>query len=445
MKICLINPKYQDGQRAHRIPLGLSYVASILLKEGHEVKGYNLDVDQEPVYSTFDVVGIYVSTPMIKEAKRLISNIIKLHIPIILGGPHISASEDLLEGYQVIGIKGEGEYAFPKALKKLREGMISGMVREPVPDLNALPHPAKRVFDHGNYKNKSFAYGAIVASRGCPFNCKNCQPGLKKISPYRVRKPELVVAEMEELYYMNQVKDFSFEDSELIISKQWTLRFCDELIKKFEGKNITFQGNARLHQLDDEVLSRLKKAGCRRLGVGIESGSQRVLDNCLNKDINLGKDILNLNKIRNHGIESQVWIMIGIPGETEEDIRQTIELTKNLNVSTVEINIATPWPGTYFYDEAKKLGWLMEGEYDEKRKSYFLTPYLTPQRVEELFEEFKEEMQKAGWIKWSHETNTFAKDPSTWTVLKLALKKFNRGDICKEDFRIFKNWIGGRK
>ncbi len=221
------------------------------------------------------------------------------------------------------------------------------------------------------------------------------------------------------------------------------MSFCEAIIKQFKGKKIKFQGNARLDQLDEEVLSNLKKAGCRRLGIGLESGSQKILD-ILDKDINIIKDLPNINKIKKYGIESHVWVMIGIPGETEKDILETIEMTKNLDVSSVEINIATPWPGTYFYEDAKRKEWLIKSEiqeFDEKKKSFFKTPYLSPEKVQELFEEFKAELKKEGWIQWSHESNTFAKKPPFKEIFKKALKKLRRKEIYWSDFSILKDWI----
>lgn len=463
MKICLINPKYEAGQRAHRVPLGLSYIAAVLKQNGYEVEGYNLDVDPEPDYSKYDIIGVYVSTPAIKEVRELITRIKKAKLgdinwELVLGGPHLSANQDLAKEFMAIGIEGEGEMPFLQIVKTFEKGShvfshIPGVFYEDINgfkytpkagpcNLNELPIPARELFDHGNYKDRSFAFGAIVASRGCPFKCKNCQPGLNMISPYRNRKPELVVDEMHTLYTNYAVKDFSFEDSELIISKPWTLRLCDSIINKFNGINITFQCNARLHQLDEEVLAKLKEAGCRRLGIGVESGSQRVIDECLNKQIKLEADLPNLSKIKEHGIESQVWIMIGIPGETEEEVRQTIDMAKNLDVTTIEINIATPWPGTYFYSESKEKGWLIESEeMDEKRKCFFSTPYLKPERVQELFEEFKKELESSGWIKWSHETNCFAKGISAGNIINAAVNKIKRGDVHWSDFGILKDWI----
>ncbi len=422
MKICLINPKYEQGQRAHRIPLGLSYIAAVLKQAGHYVKGYNLDVDPEPDFKGFEVIGIYVSTPMAEAVVPVIRRAAEVS-KVILGGPHISANPNFAKRLGVEGIAGEGEYAM---LKVIGENVVLPS------SLDDIPFPAKKVFDHGNYKDERFAYAAIIASRGCPFKCKNCQPGLRKIAKYRVRSPENVVKEMIELNLNHDVKDFSFEDSELIISKQWALKFCDELDKAFNGK-ITFQGNARLNQLGGDVLARLKRAGCKRLGIGLESGSQRVLDKCLNKGIRLDKDLPNLSKIKRYGIESHVWIMIGIPGETEQDVRKTMEMVLGLDVSTVEINIATPWPGTDFYTEAKQKGWLVEGQFDEKRRSYFNTPYLTSEMTEQLLEDFKDHLRLNGWRRISTETNTYTK--------QVGLKHMIQG--LKHPFKAIKILLNG--
>lgn len=457
MRVCLLNPKYGKGQRAHRIPLGLSYIAAMLLKEGYKVVGYNLDVDEFDDYANFDVFGIYCSTPMYRESIKLAKKIKELNpsAEIIFGGPHATA-----EGKNIIKeecvdyvIPKEGEHVFRNLLNSLYKVpilLVPGVYQKGTlyeeyalkTNLDDLPMPAKEVFDHGNYPDKKFAYSAIIASRGCPYQCWNCKPGLDNISPYRVRTPKLVVDEMEYLKEKYGARDFSFEDSELIISKTWTMEFCREIINR--ELNITFQGNARLNQLDDGLLGLLKQAGCRRLGIGIESGSQRVLDHWLHKGINLEQDLPRFNKIKEHGIESHAWIMIGIPGETVGDLMETIDMTKKLNATSVEINIATPWPDTAFFIMAKKKGWLTEDDstkYDEKRKSVLKTPYLSPEEIENAYNYFTKELNKDGWIRWSTESNTFAKAPSFKAIIRAGIKKVLSGRIGRQDFQILKQII----
>ena len=391
-KVCLINPGYNmPGLKAYRIPLGLAYVAGMIKSRGYQTTGYNFDVDsyQEflDVIPEFNIFGIYASTAIFKFATTIAKDI-KSRNPnakIIIGGPYASDNPiNVLERLPEADIAsfGDGEYTFADTVDALSKSLVgSGSVqlndvlgiawrvgvreikknnpRPRIMDLDALPFPAKEVFDHGHYKPRWFAYGAMIASRGCPFRCTICQPILNNLSQYRVRKPEFVVNEMEHWHKNYGVNHFCFEDSELLISKAWALHFSDEVIKR--KLKVTFEGNARLHQLDDEVLKKIAEAGCVKMNTGIESASQKVLD-ILKKDINLEKDLPRFNKIKEYGMDAHAWIIIGTPGETWEEMMKTIEMTVNLNATTVEINMATPWAGTELYTYGKEKGWFEPGD-----------------------------------------------------------------------------------
>lgn len=468
LKVCLVNPGYNmQGLKAYRIPLGLAYVAGLIKSRGYTITGYNFDVDPYEeflqVIPDFDIFGIYASTAIFKFASKIAKDVKERnpHAKIIIGGPYASSEPvQLLERLPEADIAsfGDGEYTFADTVDALAvqqdlanvlgiawragaSGIVRNNPRPRIMDLDALPFPAKEVFDHGHYKPRWFAYGAMIASRGCPFRCTICQPILNNLSQYRVRKPKFVVDEMEYFHKNFGVNHFCFEDSELLISKAWALNFSEEVINR--KLKVTFEGNARLHQLDDEVLQKIAKAGCVKMNTGIESASQRVL-NILKKDIILEKDLPRFNKIKQYGMDAHAWIIIGIPGETMEEILETIKMTVNLNATTVEINIATPWSGTELETYGREQGWISTANLDElneKSTSYFKTPYLTPEQVQEAYKTFLDELKKYGWVKWSHDANTYYKRPSLKIVLIHAIRKLKRFDIRKEDFSILIDWL----
>lgn len=457
-----------QGLKAYRIPLGLAYVAGMIKSRGYPITGYNFDVDPYKeflkIIPEFNIFGIYSSTAIFKFASQIAKDIRSKNpnAKIIIGGPYASSQpEEVLERLPEADITsfGDGEYIFADTVDALASekhlAEVLGIAwrdgkeikrngpRPRILDLDALPFPAKEVFDHGHYKPRWFAYGAMIASRGCPFRCTICQPILNNLSQYRVRKPKFVVDEMEHWHKNFGVNHFCFEDSELLISKAWALNFSGEVISRGLSKDVTFEGNARLHQLDDEVLKKIAEAGCVKMNTGIESASQRVLD-ILKKDINLEKDLPRFNKIKEYGMDSHAWIIIGIPGETWEEIMETIKMTVNLNATTVEINIATPWSGTELETYGKEKGWIASenlDELNEKSSSFFKTPYLTPEKVMEAYNLFIKELKKHGWVKWSHDANTFRKKPSSKDVAVHAFRKIKRWDVRGGDFRILFDWF----
>ena len=351
-KVCLVNPGYNmPGLKAYRVPLGLAYVAGMIKSRGYTITGYNFDVDPYKEFLSiipdFDIFGVYSSTAIFKFASKIARDIRKNNpnAKIIIGGPYASSQpEEVLERLPEADIAsfGDGEYTFADTVDALTSGKnlveVLGIAwragdgeikknnpRPRILDLDTLPLPAKEVFDHGYYKPRWFAYGSMIASRGCPFRCTICQPILNNLSQYRVRKPKFVVDEMEHWHKNFGVNHFCFEDSELLISKAWALNFSEEVIKRGINNKVTFEGNARLHQLDDDVLKKIAEAGCVKMNTGIESASQRVLD-ILKKDINLEKDLPRFNKIKEYGMDSHAWIIIGVPGETWEEMMEPIKM-----------------------------------------------------------------------------------------------------------------------
>lgn len=461
----MINPHFSKGLSSKDlIPLGLSYLAGSLIKGGFEVVGYNLDTDKIDVklLDGFKIFGIYSTTAMFTNALS-VARQVRQSFPtafIILGGPHASSlPNDCLkyDCFDAVAIS-EGELTMLEVANAIEDGRsienILGIgfrkcsevkinsLRPFVPDLDVLPFPAKKIFDHGNYPSRQYAYSNIIGSRGCPFQCANCQPGLNNVSRFRIRKVDKVIEEIEFLMANYEVKHFVFYDSELYISKTWILDFCKKLREK--GIKITFEGNARINLIDDDVLDALKGAGCIRLGFGVESGSPRVVNEILCKGVNVEKDLGNFQKVVAHGIEAHAWFMLGIPGEKWEDILQTIEVAKKLNADTIELNIATPWPDTRFYSIAKQNGWLLSEDYttyNEKVGGIIQTPFLTTKQIYEGVELFKKELTKAGYVLWSAEGVVMVKPKPFKEVVRLGLRRLKNLQVRLADFKIFKDWL----
>lgn len=463
-KIALLIPEFSKGFRLESVPLNLAYLGAVLEQEGYLVKGFNLNFEQltPSIIKEYQIFGISAPTPVFSEAVKLSQRIkaINSQAVIVIGGPHPTVKPEECLKVKTIDyvIVGEGEVALPKLVKvvqgrlKVHEvpnlvyrqgGKIIKNKKELIKNLDQIPFPAKHIFDTSKYPSQQKAYGDIVASRGCPFKCTNCKPGLDSIAPYRLRKPEKVIDEMEWLMKSYGVKHFTFSDSELVGPKIWVERFSREIIKR--KLRITYSCNGRTDQVDQEILKLLKKSGCVFIGYGIESGSQEVIDRILLKGIDLKVSEKVIKQTVKSGIGTGIWFMIGIPGETEAQVRKTIDFAKKLDVSIVEINIATPWPGTGFYSLAKRRKWLVTEDWTKMNEKNFVsieTDFLSAERTKQLISEFKNELLLKGWKSDSTQTRFFH-PYFLWKTLRTGLRTVLHRGVEKSDFVKFFNWISG--
>lgn len=466
-KTALVVPPFMEGFKLESIPLNLSYLGAVLHENGFPVQGFNLNVEDRQIedFADFNLIGTTVVTATFPKALNFLEKIRQVNPDVftVLGGPHAtSCPEECLRSPVVDAvIAQEAEYPFLSLVQTLASGerklaavpnlvyrdsggVVKNETAKPLLDLDRLPFPDKDIFDASFYASKQKAYGDIIASRGCPFRCTNCKPGLDRISPYRLRRPEKVVDEIEYLIKRYGVRHFTFSDSELVGPKGWVLKFCQELLTR--RVKITFSCNGRTDQANAEVLKNLKKAGCVFIGYGVESGSQGVLDNILKKGINLEQTEEIVDLTTSLGIGVGAWFMIGIPGEAWEDVLQTIDFAKKLNASIVEVNIATPWPDTGFYQICRENGWLGEtdwSQYNEKQFTAIETPYLTREQVKAAFDLFRGELLKSGWRGDVTKTRFFHPH-FVWRTLRSGLGAVWQRGLQTEDFVKLGKWVRGK-
>ena len=460
--IALLLPKFGEGFKQESIPLNLAYLGAVLEKAGYFVRGFNLDMEEisDEDIKKYPVFGISFPTAVFPSAIRLCRRIKKINpfAKIIVGGPHPTALPEECLAIKEIDfvIVSEGEIGLVEVMKFFKKelslqevsnlvyrsaGKITHNKIEIVKDLDQLPFPAKHIFDVSLYPDKQKVYGDIIASRGCPFKCTNCKPALDKISPYRIRKPEKVVEEMKALKEKYGVKHFTFSDSELVGPKVWVKKFTQEIIT--QKLKITYSCNGRTDQIDKEILKLLKKSGCVFIGFGIESGSQEVLDKILKKGINLEKSKQIIAETESFGIGTGAWFMVGIPGENEAQVRQTIHFSQQIGSSIIEINIATPWPDTGFNNIAKENNWLVSEKFlkmNEKKSVFIATKFLSAKKTAELFKIFQSELKKNGWK--PDKTNTRFYHPDfQLRMLRLGLRTILHRGLTKNDLLKFIKWL----
>ena len=387
MKVVLI---YAPGLRPLEIyqsigvrapPLGLAYIAAVLEGLGHKVSIIDASTMGYTAKATFrkaisenpDVIGISSVTPTVKSG-YLIAKYIKEYdssIPVIMGGPHVSAlyNEALSTGYVDYVVIGEGEITTSELINYLERGTpdrkkIKGLAyiddskivftgrREFIKNLDILPKPARHLLPMDKYTvfNKPIKIIHIMASRGCPYGCIYCSTSYYWGRRYRIRSAKLVVDEIEEAMEKYNTNIVVFSDDELTLSKRWVLEFSKEVRER--GLDITYSCGSRVNNVDREILNALKKSGCSIIYYGIESYNNRDLK-LIRKGITVEQAIRAIKLTKEIGIEVTGSFILGFPWQTIDDMRKTVEFASKLNLDYAQFTVATPYPGTPLFNLAR--------------------------------------------------------------------------------------------
>jgi len=237
-----------------------------------------------------------------------------------------------------------------------RGNLVQTPERQKIKDLNELSIPNRKKINLQQYLDlwrKHHGKNALSVStmRGCPYTCKWCSRAVYGLS-YRRRSAEKVVEELQQIKYAYDPDSLWFVDDVFTISHRWLTAFRDELKKV--GLIIPYECITRADRLNEDVIALLKETGCFRVWIGAESGSQKVIDLMDRRvDVNQVRDMIRLT--RKHGIEAGTFIMLGYPGETEEDIEETIRHLKQSNPDHFTITVAYPIKGTELFQEIEAI------------------------------------------------------------------------------------------
>lgn len=400
MKVLLINEPFvpdfcrtqrwaaRTRGRVLRAPDWLAYAAAVLEKHGHRVKLLDMVAntqtkgdlsgiikDEAP-----DFVVLDSTTPSIYsdiECARIIKE--SSSAKVIMVGPHVSAlPEETLKyaaGSLDVACVGEYDYTVRDAVENYDNlKNITGIayykdkqvfrnpLRPLIDNLDELPFPAWHHLDLMKYFDggKLYPYMDIISGRGCPNRCNFCLwPQVMHGTRYRLRSPVNVVDELEyDIKLCPAVTrggEFFFEDDTFTVNKDRAISICEEIM--IRSLKINFSVNARVDTADLEMFKVMKKAGCRELLVGFESGNQNMLQK-MNKKIVLGQDSKFMELAKGAGLEVHGCFVIGLPGETKITAQETIQLALRLGLTTAQFSGAVPFPGTDFYNLAKQNNWL---------------------------------------------------------------------------------------
>jgi radical SAM superfamily enzyme YgiQ (UPF0313 family) len=381
-------------------PLGLLYLAKAIQENGDEVS--ILDFSAEPyteeklknALKKADVVGITVLSFTVGKVAKLIKVIKKIRpeIKIIIGGPHCSLypEKSLKETQADVSIQGEGEFVI-KYLKKALQGKISfseipgvwynksGRICQGKPfklinNLDAVSFPARHLLKKYVYgreyypKIKAGEFTTIVASRGCPFNCKFCSRNVIGMKTYRYRSAKNILNEIKDIQKQGY-KVVAFEDDSCLANKKQAIELFEGIIK--EKINLKFIATAiRVDAADKKLFALMKKAGVTHLQFGLESGNQDVLE-YYNKKIDLEKIKYAVNLSSNMGFFTIGTFMLGAPFETKKHFKKTINFAKSLPLDSVSFLPLKYITGSELWCTAVDEGKISENEYlvyaDSKR------------------------------------------------------------------------------
>ena len=374
MKILLLQPEqiYYERRRTPYFPIGLGYIAAVLIKNKYAVEVLDLNATpktgkQLSEYlkeKKFDVIGISAMSVQYNYVENIVNIIRKVSRKslIVLGGAlAIHSYKIVLENLDIdFCALGEGETILLSLLKNLDEpGEVKGIAyaqnkkiiitskQEDIKDLDSLPFPAWDLFAMGTYMKYNNNTVNLISARGCPFNCNFCSKNFKGV---RLRSVKNVIAEIKVLKKKFKTNYFAFDDELVVVNEKRIAELCGE-IKKL---GIKWSCQGRINFSTKPILSMMKDAGCSTVGFGIESGSPKILKN-MNKGITpemIITAIKNCDAIRLNYVPQMIF---GYVGEDEDSLKETLKLCFKTGM-TPAFNTATPYPGTQLYEWAKKAG-----------------------------------------------------------------------------------------
>ena len=239
------------------------------------------------------------------------------------------------------------------------EEIVVNMTRPFIPNLDDMPIPMHELLPWQDYRMPLIKgpFTFIVTSRGCPAGCTYCIKHVSYQFSVRVRSGENIMKELWKLKNMGLNNIHMYADL-FTVNRDQVMDLCQRMID--EKINLKWTCNSRVDYVDEEMLTMMGKAGNWLISWGIESGSEQILRHA-RKGAYPDKAARSLQWARNAGIKNWGYFIIGLPGETEETIRETIDFSKGLPLDIALFHVAAPYPGTPFFFEVVKNGWFRPG------------------------------------------------------------------------------------
>ena len=410
MRILFVDPPCQRFMGFHRYyyPLGLASMASVLIEAGHDVKVYDAECAEDadtlswsaiaarhddylgglrdeahPIWAEVEatvkdfepeIVGITALSVKAASALRVaaVCKRANPNVVVAVGGDHPTVLPDrfLRDPAIDFAVRGEGEATMAELVTCLEDGRrddlgsVAGLSykdgtgikhnvdRELIGNLDRIPFPAIDALI-GVELYRPVDFGAIMASRGCPYQCTFCGVANVWTRKTRYRSASNVVSEMQWLKERYGTEYFSFRDASFTLNRQRVLELCREITER--GLRVRWECLTRADLLDDELLDGMESAGCVALRLGVESGNEGILHD-MKKE--LSRDVVReaARRLRRRDLYWAAYILVGTPRETRESIRDTIDFIREIDPPFVTLARFAPIPGTAMYDELAQRG-----------------------------------------------------------------------------------------
>ena len=398
----------KGGARSYHFGLGI--LSSTLKKAGHRTAlHYMFDAWDPEGFAAHvaefapDVIGYTSDSSQIRHVVKLIKQMKGKGIFQIAGGVHSSLYPKFMEkadGLDAICV-GEGEGALLELVTRLekKEDVSSvpglwvrqgdGSIRKNPPglfthQLDAIPFGDREMFNYQRVVDSDYDRATFMLSRGCPYNCNYCgSPSMGRLQEgkyVRFRSVENGVAEIKEVVTRYKVRKIFFADDVFTIDRKYVKDFC-EAYKREIG--IPFEVTTRVESSHIDTFRYLKDAGCTRVAMGIESGSEELRRKYLNRKMTNGKIIEAFADARAAGLLTKSYNIVGFPHETPAIHQETVELNRQINPDSLVIYIFNPYPGTALFDISIKEGFLSQDFLDEDFISRTDTPLTMPRFTRE--------------------------------------------------------------
>ncbi|MCU0914695.1 MAG: B12-binding domain-containing radical SAM protein [Planctomycetes bacterium] len=411
MRILLIDPPFYRfmGFYNRYFPIGLVSIGTVLRDAGHDVLVYDADGNENPAWMDYtrlpahfpqylaslrqndhpilteiretlrrtapDAIGISIWTSYAASAFRLaqIAREIFPDRPILMGGPHATAKADeilrLAPAVDYV-VRGEGERTALELVQQLAGGRVNpGVIhglsyreqgqihhappREACRDLDEFPIPDRRLLlNHGRYTPEDM--GLVMTSRGCPYACTYCATETRRVS---YRSPGHILEEIRLVKNCYGTVQFSFKDDSFTVHRQRIEALCEQLLAARLG--IRWECTTRANLVSADLLRTMKRAGCNSIKIGIESGSERILGE-MNKGLSLDQMRQAAALLRQAGIHWTGYFMMGVPGETAQEVNETWTLLNELRPDYATMGAYEPFPGTAMFAEGVRRGLVKE-------------------------------------------------------------------------------------
>jgi len=431
MKILLINPPAFNDKghcMSHSAPLGLLYLAAFLEKNGYsDIEVLDADLagltweklkdllaNKKP-----DIVGVggtVMLMPVLMKTIKVVRQVLPNSFIVAGGWGPSKEPEKVLRAYNKAVdcvVIDEGETTLLELVNNIEKGKrdfnkIDGLAfldkndkavitrpRDLIMDLNTIPWPAWHLLKpdlskkyrgtHGNFEGMSRPVVTMFSARGCPHRCTFCSSGAKV---WRYRDTKDVVDEMDFYRIKFGVKSIQVYDDEFVglgpAQNERVKELCDEIIKRGLHKELSFIVQGRCSQfINLDVLKKMREANFIWILWGVESGSQKILD-FIKKDIEIKNIYRVFDLAKQSGIKSLMFIMVGFPKETPEDVKLTANLIEKIKPDQVRIHITTPHPGSELRKYMEEHNLIDIDDYYKADHRYHVTHHTEEMTAEEI-------------------------------------------------------------